>query len=121
MTGLMMHAKIPGLKTDEVIVEAVNKHLNTNIRQVPTDHCNSSEKDTRAEHVQEDKKCNNIQRLYKRIQHFETTFQGSIGYDIAVVRMTYQRLKWDASALQRILHGDVSRARQMKTQGERTQ
>ena len=41
--------------------------------------------------------------------------KGSIGYDVAQMRFAYQRLKWDSSALQRILYGDVGRSRQVLT------
>ena len=34
LTGLMNHSKIPTLQTDETIVEAVNRHLNSNVGQV---------------------------------------------------------------------------------------
>ena len=43
------------------------------------------------------------------------TRQGPIGYDVAEMRMNYQRLKWDASVLQRIIFGDTSRNRQTQT------
>jgi hypothetical protein len=43
--------------------------------------------------------------------------QGSIGYDVAIMRLNYQRLKWDSSAIQRILHGDTTRGRRAKAQG----
>ena len=43
------------------------------------------------------------------------TRQGSIGYDVAQMRLCYQRLKWDSAALQRIVFGDVSRSRQTHT------
>ena len=34
LQGLMGHSKIPGIQTDETIVEAVNRQLNSNTRQV---------------------------------------------------------------------------------------
>ena len=34
------------------------------------------------------------------------------------MRLNYQRLKWDSSAIQRILHGDTTRGRRAKAQGE---
>jgi len=36
VNGLMGHSKIRGVQTDETIVEAVNKQLNSNTRQVRT-------------------------------------------------------------------------------------
>ena len=46
------------------------------------------------------------------------TRQGPIGYDIAEMRLCYQRLKWDSRVLQRILFGDVSRNRQTRTKAQ---
>ena len=43
--------------------------------------------------------------------------QGTIGYDVAVMRLSYMRLKWDSSALDRIMYGDISRKRRGHTQG----
>ena len=41
---------------------------------------------------------------------------GCVGFDVATMKMNYQRLKWDTAALQRIMYGDHSRRRQAKTQ-----
>jgi hypothetical protein len=46
------------------------------------------------------------------------TRQGSIGYDIAEMRLCYQRLKWDSAVLQRIIFGDISRNRQTRTKAQ---
>ena len=73
LRGLTNHRLIEGVNTDETIVEAVNRYLNSNVAQ------------------------------------------GTIGFDIANMRMCYQRLRWDASALQRILAGNTSRNRPLHT------
>ena len=74
LRGLLSHGLIPGICTEEVTVEAMNRQLNSNVRQ------------------------------------------GSIGYDVAEMRLCYQRLKWDSSAIQRILAGDTSRKRRQNVQ-----
>ena len=73
LRGLIHHRLIEGINTDETIVEAVNRYLNSNVSQ------------------------------------------GTIGFDIANMRLCYQRLRWDASALQRILAGNTSRNRPLHT------
>ena len=74
LCGLHGHRLISNLQTDETIVEAVNKQLNSNVRQ------------------------------------------GSIGVDVAEMRLTYQRLKWDSAALQRILFGNTTKKRRANVQ-----
>ena len=46
------------------------------------------------------------------------TRQGPIGYDVAEMRLCYQRLKWDSAVLWRIIFGDISRSRQSKTKAQ---
>ena len=72
--GLLGHALIEGINTDETIVEAVNRHLNANVRS------------------------------------------GAVGYDVANMRLCYQRLKWNSSAIRRILYGDKSKNRRAAAQ-----
>ena len=44
--------------------------------------------------------------------------QGIVGYDVGMMRLAYQRLKWDSSAIQRILHGRGKNNRRIWTQGQ---
>lgn len=44
------------------------------------------------------------------------TRMGCIGYDVAKMRLSYHRLKWDSAAIQRILYGDKSRKRRPNAQ-----
>ena len=74
LKGLLGHGLIPGICTEETTVEAMNRALNSNVRQ------------------------------------------GCIGYDVAKMRLCYQRLKWDSSAIQRILAGDTTRKRRQNVQ-----
>jgi hypothetical protein len=85
-------------------VEAVNRHLNSNVGQVLALPSRSV--------------------LPAKVRHYivctnriHDHTQGAVGYDVAIMRLNYQRLKWDSSAMQRILHGDTSRGRRCKAQG----
>jgi hypothetical protein len=42
--------------------------------------------------------------------------QGSVSYDVATMRMAYQRLKWDSSAIQKVLYGDTTHGRRIRSQ-----